>query len=426
MWCGILKIINNFFKKTEKLGVKMNNLNLKQGLKRIDTNKKIPIEEFKSRVKKVQDELDRRNIDFGIAYGTPYMPGDVFYLSGYDVHLEIASSILISPTKIFVLGGPEGEAYGLESLKAGEWRNLKEFQIPWEDYPQASFQSLKDIIYEATNGKKVEKVGILTLKEIMSLEFFEIVKSNVSDKVEFVDATDILANARYIKSKNEQKMIRIANIIASEALRTMLGVIQPGMRELEVAAYGDYVIKSMGAYNCGYDTLVSSGERTNTIIGRTSNKIIEKGDICILGASPRYEGYCGAPSRTIVVGGASKGQKEFLEHGLKAHELAVEKFVYGKPAKDLDIAARNYYKKVELDKFQIYSSGHGTGISEAFESKAATRFSDYNFPKNIVMMIDIGLYSHPDYHSLRHEECFLINDEGKTEKLTDLPMKVYE
>ncbi|MBC8388306.1 MAG: M24 family metallopeptidase, partial [Actinobacteria bacterium] len=125
-------------------------------------------------------------------------------------------------------------------------------------------------------------------------------------------------------------------------------------------------------------------------------------------------------------GGANKGQAEFLEHGLKAHKLAVEKFVYGKPARDLDIAARELHKKAGLGQYQMYSSGHGTGISEAFEGRAATRFSDYNFPKNIVMMIDIGLYRHPEYYGFRHEEEFLINDSGITEKLTDLPMRVYK
>ena len=74
----------------------------------------------------------------------------------------------------------------------------------------------------------------------------------------------------------------------------------------------------------------------------------------------------------------------------------------------------------------MYSSGHGTGISEAFEGRAATRFSDYNFPKNIVTMVDIGLYGHPDYYGFRHEEAYLINDDGVTEKLTNLSLKVYE
>lgn len=401
-------------------------IKVKGELPKIDTTIKIPKEEFELRVKKVQGELNRRGIDLGIAYGTPIIPGDVFYLSGYDPHVEVVSAILISPTKMFVIGGPESVDYAKESMRAGEWRYLREFQLAWEDYPQADFSSLGDVIDEVVGGKKIKKVGILTTKDIISADWLELVKKNTGKDVKFIDATDIIAEARFIKSKNEQEMIKISNKISVEALKVMLEVIKPNMRELEVAAYGDYVIKSMGAYNYGYDTLVTTGERINTIIGRSSNKIIRDGDMCILGACARYEGYSSAPGRTIVVGGANKGQAEFLEHGLKAHKLAVEKFVYGKPARDLDIAARELHKKAGLGQYQMYSSGHGTGISEAFEGRAATRFSDYNFPKNIVMMIDIGLYRHPEYYGFRHEEEFLINDSGITEKLTDLPMRVYK
>ncbi|MCX6383094.1 MAG: aminopeptidase P family N-terminal domain-containing protein, partial [Actinobacteria bacterium] len=213
----------------------------KEELLKIDTTKKIPTEEFEGRVRKLQDELSSRNIDLGIAYGSPLVPGDVFYLSGYDPHLEVSAAILISPTKMIVLGGPESVEYAKESMRAGVWRYLKEFQLTWEDYPQAKFSSLKEVIDETVEGKNIKRVGFLTTKDIISVKWMELIKNNIGENVEFVDATEILAEARYIKSKNEQEMIRIANVIAAEAIKKMIENIKPGMRELEVAAYGDYV-----------------------------------------------------------------------------------------------------------------------------------------------------------------------------------------
>ncbi|MBM3705692.1 MAG: aminopeptidase P family protein [Actinobacteria bacterium] len=395
-------------------------------LPKADVSKKIPKKEYEERVVRLQDEMDRRNIDLGIAYSSPIVPGDVFYLSGYDPHLEISAAIIISRTKMIVIGGPESVEYARESMQAGEWRYLKEFQLSWENYPQAEFSTLKEVIDEAVRGRGIKRVGFLTTEDVISAQWLELVKSSIKENVEFVDASDILAEARYIKSKNEQELIRIANEISAEAIKVMIQVIKPGMRELEVAAYGDYVCKSMGAYNYGYDTLVTSGERINTIIGRSGNKVIKEGEVCIFGACARYEGYCGAPSRTIVVGGANRKQAEFLDHGLRVHEAALEKYAFGKPARDLDIAAREMHATAGFAGYQMYSSGHGTGISEAFEGRAATRFSDYNFPKNIVTMVDIGLYGHPEFYGFRHEEAYLINNDGITEKLTDLPLKVYE
>jgi len=41
------------------------------------------------------------------------------------------------------------------------------------------------------------------------------------------------------------------------------------------------------------------------------------------------------------------------------------------------------------------------------------------------MMIDVGLFGHPRFYGARHEDAFLISHDGKTERLTDLPMRVY-
>ena len=50
-------------------------------------------------------------------------------------------------------------------------------------------------------------------------------------KVEVVDASDILSDLRYEKSENEFKCMEQADIIASAAVRAMLAVVRPGIRE---------------------------------------------------------------------------------------------------------------------------------------------------------------------------------------------------
>ncbi|MDZ7837964.1 MAG: hypothetical protein U5N58_08425 [Actinomycetota bacterium] len=64
---------------------------------------------------------------------------------------------------------------------------------------------------------------------------------------EVIDATDIIFNLRYIKSQNEQNIIKASNYIATLSMKNMIENLKPGLRELEVAAYGDFIIKKMGA-----------------------------------------------------------------------------------------------------------------------------------------------------------------------------------
>ena len=90
------------------------------GLQKVDISKKIPRKEYEERIENLRNEMERRNIDLGIAYSSPIVPGDVFYLSGYDPHLEISAAIIISRSKMIVLGGPESVECARESMKAGE------------------------------------------------------------------------------------------------------------------------------------------------------------------------------------------------------------------------------------------------------------------------------------------------------------------
>ena len=171
--------------------------------------------------------------------------------------------------------------------------------------------------------------------------------------------------------------------------------------------------------------MVCSGPRINTIIGRSSNRVIQQGDLVMLGVSPRFEGYTSALGRTVVAGGANAEQAAFLDHGIHAHELAITQLVAGTPARDVDLAARGYLNSVGLAQYHTYGVGHGIGFTECLEGKTATQLSDYELPAGIAIMIDVGLFGHPVHYGARHEDPYLISHDGKTGKLTDLPMKVY-
>ena len=384
---------------------------------------KITAVDFQKRITHVQLQLQKHDLEVGIAYATQHMPGDVQYLTGYDPHLENAA-LLVLPDRAVALGGAEGQKMFEDQALAATWRNLTLFEIPFQDYGDLRFSTIAEI-FEDTLGHIPEEIGLLSAASIISHEMMELLRQATSGRARFRDVSQILAQARYHKSPAELEMYRISSAIATEAMGEMLHTCKPGVRELEVAASGDHVLKQCGAYNVGFDTIVCSGRRINTIIGRAMNRIIERGDMVILGVSPRYEGYTSAIGRTLVAGGSRREQAEFLDHGIHAHKLAVEQFMVGRPAREVDLAARNYFRNVGLAQYHTYGVGHGIGLTECLEEKTATQASDYDFPPGIAMMIDVGLFGHPTFYGARHEDPFLIDHQGRSERLTDLPMKVY-
>jgi Xaa-Pro aminopeptidase len=390
----------------------------------VDLLVKIPKKEFEERIERVKFELEKRDVNVAVAYGSELRPGDTGWLTGYEPQIE-PTAVVVGCEKTLVLGGPEGQFYAEEMMQVGEFRCLKELKIPEEDYPGFEFHTLKQIFKEAC-GHDAKKVGLLTTKENLTCSFYELLQG-ASEKL--IDMSDFLLKARYRKSQRELDVMRVAAKISSYAMEALIRAVEPGRRELEVAACGDYVMKYMGADRVGITTIVTSGARVSTVLGRASNKVIKEGEMVLLSTSARYEGLASCLGRTVIAGSPNADQKELLEHIASAYELSVSKLGYDRPAKQVDLSARNYLKKIGLEP--LYSGIHNIGWTEAMEGTgAATQYSEYNFPKGISLQLDIGVFRKPfrniraERVGIRLEDPYCITHEGNTEKMTRLCPRV--
>lgn len=375
--------------------------------------------ELTGRLERLRAAMTEADIEAGVAYGSSYMPGDVQYLTGYDPQLE-AAALLVTREHLLVIGGPEGEAMFDDQGLLGEWRNLDAFKIPGQQY-DLRFWTLEEILREAM-GAIPAKIAMLSAPNVTT---WQLVATLGQLGVAPVDHSGILAELRYRKTPDELALHRVAAEIATAAMRSMLDLVRPGLTELEVAAAADATMKRLGAYATGFDTIVCSGPRIDTIIGRARPKVIEDGELVMLGASPRYEGYTSALGRTVVAGTATAEQRAFLDHGAAALELAATALIPGRPAREVDLAARRYLAEHGLGSYHAYGVGHGIGLSECLEPRTATAASDYDLPNGVTIMLDVGLFGHPVFVGARHEDPFLITHDGEVEHLTDLPMRVW-
>ncbi len=392
----------------------------------VDLTPEIPHAEFRSRIERTMEMLEARSLDVGFAFGNELKPGDVGWLCGYDPHLEDAACI-VGRRGVFILGGPEGAAYANEQKRIGEFRSLEELKIPEEDYPGAQFHTVHEVL-EAAHGGPVRTVGLLTPPSYLPVAMLRLIESY--EGVSAVDASDFLLVQRYAKSANEQRIIRTAARITSYAMEAMVRSLEPGIRENEVAACADYVMRAAGADGRpGVSTLVNSGDRLSNVLGRASNRVIQEGEMVLLGVSARFRGLTSCLSRTLVVGTESQDQRELLDACEAAYLQATEKLGAGLAASGPDTAARSYLKPFGL--YPMYSVIHNIGWTEAMEGYgAATQYSNYLFPPNVSLMLDVGVFGIPfksilpQFMGVRMEDPFIIDAEGRRTKLTDYSMRI--
>src|SRR5680860_548010 len=114
--------------------------------------------EYETRVKNIQKTLSDRGIDLGIGYATPFMPGCMQWLLGFEPQIETAA-LAVGSKDAYILAGPEIEAMAKPVMKAGQVRTLMEFQILPQKYAHVTYCSLPEVLKEVVENKSIRRIG---------------------------------------------------------------------------------------------------------------------------------------------------------------------------------------------------------------------------------------------------------------------------
>jgi Xaa-Pro aminopeptidase len=387
---------------------------------------RISAREYEHRIERIRNFMKSNDIDVCIAWASEAYPGDVGWLTGYDVHIETTVT-LIGENHIFQVGGPSFLHYAKEMAPQIEYRLCFDFSIQ-EEYAHLTFFSMHDLLHEVCNGR-LSKIGLLTGTDSLPTNLNRIL---TNEKATLIDCSSFLREQRYYKSEGELHSMRIAGKIASWAMEAAIQTVRPGVRETDVAAAAEFVMKSCGADRYSFHSVVMSGNRVQNVGGRASNKIIEEGDFVVISPGARIDGLNSTLGRTVIAGGKpTSEQLEFLEICTHAYELAIPQLRSGQVAKHVDLASRNYLQQHGLVPF--YSNVHNIGWTECMEGYGgANSTSDFLFPAGVSLMVDVGVFwqgfknLNPVSTGFRLEDAFILDHNGNTERITDFPIRAWE
>ena len=144
----------------------------------------------------------------------------------------------------------------------------------------------------------------------------------VSPGVSLVDITSDYVQLRYGKSEWEREQIRAAFALADFAYDAMKEQIKPGVSEIQVAAAGEYAARSRGASGFGFSAIVGSGVRSNAVVPTASSKLLQEGEMAMIGIAPKVCGYAGVVGDALPVNGrCSQRQQACMQHLKEAFRL---------------------------------------------------------------------------------------------------------
>ena len=383
----------------------------------IDKNFSIPLAEFRQRQQKTCDALQGLELEAGFVFSDEHYDGDVPYLGGNtNIQIEQVAGV-IGKTGFHIAAGLEG-GYIAEQLaprSGAQVHKVEMLKLADEEYP-INAKRLEEVI-EAAAGRRVDRIGLLTPRQVIPAALVEYLEA-LFGRENVVDCQEIYYRIKYEKSDNEMRLIRDANIIADAMMRAMLAVLKPGLVETQVAAWGYFVGRELGAEEMGWDVMVGANTANRTLIGKALNRLILPGDYVHLGVAPKRDGLNSCLRRScIAVSDLSQVSEEqrfwfdFVEEAYQVGLAALKDVAQqDKPAylqeqalvdffrSKEDLVSRRLGRKVQLERLKPYTGTHNAGYTECQEFYGAiTLNSQAPLGKQIVIMLDVAIRGIGDY-----------------------------
>src|SRR5271168_1589394 len=229
------------------------------------------------------------------------------------------------------------------------------------------------------------------------------------------NAPALVERARMIKDDDELRLIRAAVQLGATLFEQALEVLQPGAKEVEVAAEMEYAARRAGAEEMSFPTIIASGARSALPHGRATEQVIASGGFVVCDFGVILGGYCSDQTRTVWVGAASEEARNAYESVREAQEAAVAAVRSGVSAGEVDAAARKVLRKTGLGRYFTHSTGHGVGL-EIHEAPRVAAGQKEVLKPGMVITIEPGVYF-PGKWGVRIEDMVAVR-EGGCEVLT--------
>ncbi|MFX1277525.1 MAG: M24 family metallopeptidase [Promethearchaeota archaeon] len=228
----------------------------------------------------------------------------------------------------------------------------------------------------------------------------------------FVGLSDVISNARLIKTDEEIERIKEAARLGDIGFKTIFQSIKEGMSERELATEAEYAMRKAGSRGASFDTIVATGENSAFPHATISDKKVNDGDIVLVDIGAIFKGYCSDLTRTFIFGKVNNDKARLINLVNEGQEKALENVNVGADCSKLDKITRDFFieKNKEWGSLFIHSLGHGVGL-EIHERPYISAISQDVLKENMVLTIEPGLYV-PGLGGARTEDLILIQKEG--------------
>ena len=227
---------------------------------------------------------------------------------------------------------------------------------------------------------------------------------------EFVDATDLIARTRMIKSEAEIDKIRHICGIASDAFDRVPDLVGAGMPLIEVFRAFKIELLELGADDVPYLVGASSPGGYGDVISPPGDSPVENGDLLMMDTGAVYDGYFCDFDRNYALGEVGPEVQRAYATLHQATEAGLEASRVGATCATVYSAMADVIAAAGYEVGNVGRSGHGLG-AQLTEKPSLTPSNQMVLAHGMVMTLEPGL-SMGQGRTMVHEENIVIRESG--------------
>jgi Xaa-Pro aminopeptidase len=356
---------------------------------------------------RLREQLRAQNLDALLVTSLP----NVAYLTGL---FASAGGVLVDHERVSLItdGRYEGVAEGLVGDLSGVDLVIARADKPFEAY-------FAEAVGRVGGGRVGFEAAHLSYRRHADLRAR---LATLSPGCRFEPTDGLIERLRAVKDAWEFGVLSEAGARLSDAAKCIIPKALAGMKERDVAAIIEAELRRVGFDKPAFDTIVASGPNSAVPHYRAGDRMLATGDLVVLDFGGMFHGYAVDLTRTLTIGIPNARQKRLIEDLAAAQDAAFAAIQPGRPATEIDLAAREAMVGAGLGQ----AFGHGTGHGLGLEVHERPRVAPYRaelpaepLEPGMVFTIEPGAYF-PDWGGARLEDDAALSASGPV-WLTDVP-----
>lgn len=255
----------------------------------------------------------------------------------------------------------------------------------------------------------------------LTYRVFEEVRSVLDPNSTLAPSYDVVDSLRAAKETRELEAIEEAVILADSAFAHLLGMLEPGLTEREVAWEIESYLRKHGSEGVAFDPIVAAGPNSSKPHHVPSDRAIQANEPVILDWGAKVRGYCSDITRTVVLGKADEQFKKLYGIVLQAQTRVEKRVRSGMNGIKADSFARKVIEEAGYGEYFVHSTGHGVGL-EIHELPRLRRTAENILEDGMVFSVEPGIYI-PGWGGIRIEDLVTLQG-GKPVVLTRSPKQL--